>query len=524
MNPAIIEKPRQRVKNRRHPELNFWYATQAIAFLTSSLSGAKDRGLGPLQSPTRAIRNNRKLQKTNASAILQSSTFARVRTKIGVHVHLTPFPAQTSIVFSHSSMRNPKDPMKTLRHAYLDCFSGISGDMVLGALVDAGADLGAIESELRKLGLEGWTISAEKVKRGQIFATQVKVASTEGHHHRGLSIILDRIDKGHLVPRAAERARKIFTRLAEAEAKVHQMPIEQVHFHEVGAVDSIVDIVGAAIGFELLGIDEFSCSPLDVGAGQAKTAHGLLPVPAPATAELLKGVPMYTSGIAKELVTPTGAAIATTLATRYSEIPQMTLSAIGYGAGSADLTEKANVLRILIGETAVSEPGEHWDAPITVIETNVDDMSPQIYGYFVERALAAGALDVFSAPVQMKKNRPGLLVTILAESAKVAPLIDLVFRETTTLGVRTHEVRRKILDREFVPVATPFGEVQMKVSRMNGTVLNATPEYEDCQRIAAQKGIPLKQVMAAATFEFQKQTESLPHRTKPAGSKGAANG
>ena len=182
-------------------------------------------------------------------------------------------------------------------------------------------------------------------------------------------------------------------------------------------------------------------------------------------------------------------------------------SVIGYGAGSADLSEKANVLRILIGETAVSEPGEHWDAPITVIETNVDDMSPQIYGYFAERALAAGALDVFSTAVQMKKNRPGLLVTILVEPAKVAALIDLVFRETTTLGVRTHEVRRKILDREFVLVATPFGEVQMKVSRMNGTVLNAAPEYEDCQRIATEKGIPLKQVIAAATFEFQRQAE-----------------
>jgi pyridinium-3,5-bisthiocarboxylic acid mononucleotide nickel chelatase len=297
-----------------------------------------------------------------------------------------------------------------------------------------------------------------------------------------------------------------------------------VHFHEVGAVDSIVDIVGAAIGFELLGVDEFSCSPFDVGAGQVKTAHGLLPVPAPATAELLKSAPMYTSGIPEELVTPTGAAIACTLATRYSEIPPMTLSAIGYGAGSADLTEKANVLRILLGEIALSEPGEHWDAPITVIETNVDDMSPQIYGYFVERALAGGALDVFSTPVQMKKNRPGLLVTILTEPVNAAPLIDLVFRETTTLGVRTHEVRRKILDREFVTVATPFGEVQMKVSRMNGTVLNATPEYEDCQRIAAQKGIPLKQVIAAATFEFQKRAESQPQSSKPAGSKGAANG
>ena len=215
--------------------------------------------------------------------------------------------------------------MKRIRHAYFDCFSGISGDMVLGALVDAGADLRAIETDLRKLGLEAWDISAAKVKRGQIYATQVKVATTEAHHHRGLSVILQRIDKAKLAPRAAERAHKIFTRLAEAEAKVHRMPLEKVHFHEVGAVDSIVDIVGAAIGFELLGIDEFACSALDVGAGQVKTEHGVLPVPAPATAELLKGAPMFTSGIAKELVTPTGAAIATTLSTRYAEIPEMTL-------------------------------------------------------------------------------------------------------------------------------------------------------------------------------------------------------
>jgi uncharacterized protein (TIGR00299 family) protein len=394
--------------------------------------------------------------------------------------------------------------MKTLRHAYFDCFSGISGDMVLGALVDAGADLRVIESELSKLGLEGWSISAERVKRGQISGTRVKVETSEGHHHRGLSVILDRIEKAQLAPRAADRARRVFTRLAEAEAKVHQMPVEQVHFHEVGAVDSIVDIVGAAIGFELLGIDAFACSPLDVGSGQVRTAHGLLPVPAPATAELLKGAPVYTSGIVKELVTPTGAAIATTLSTRYSEIPRMTLSAIGYGAGSSDLAEKANVLRIVIGEVVVTEPGEHWDAPVTVIETNVDDMSPQIYGYFAERVLAAGALDVFSAPVQMKKNRPGLLITILAEAGNVTRLIDLLFRETTTIGVRMHEVRRKTLDREFVPVMTAFGEVTMKVSRMNGTVLNAAPEYEDCQRIAAEKGIPLKQVMATASFEFQK--------------------
>jgi len=407
--------------------------------------------------------------------------------------------------------------MKSIRHAYFDCFSGISGDMVLGALVDAGADLRSIEADLRKLGLEGWSISASKVKRDEIFATHVKVETSEDHHHRGLSIILQRIDDAKLAPRAAARASKIFTRLAEAEAKVHQVPVEQVHFHEVGAVDSIVDIVGAALGFELLGIDEFACSAFDVGAGQVNTAHGLLPVPTPATAELLKGAPLLTSGIAKELVTPTGAAIATTLATRYAEIPEMTLQAIGYGAGSADLKEKANVLRLLIGETAVSEPGEYWDAPVTVIETNIDDMSPQLYGYFAERALAAGALDVFSSPVHMKKNRPGLLVTMLSEPHNVSRLIDLTFREATTIGVRAHEVRRKTLARESVTVETPFGEVRMKISRMHGSVLNATPEYEDCRRIAAQNGIPLKHVLEAATYQFQKWVEAQPKTATPDG-------
>jgi uncharacterized protein (TIGR00299 family) protein len=398
--------------------------------------------------------------------------------------------------------------MKSIGIAYFDCYSGISGDMVLGALVDAGADLRAIEADLRRLGLENWSISADKVKRGAITATQVKVESREEHHHRGLSIILKRIEDAKLAPRATERAKKIFTRLAEAEAKVHDMPIEQLHFHEVGALDSIIDIVGAAIGFELLRIDEFACSAFDVGGGQVKTAHGLLPVPAPATAELLRGAPMYSSGIQHELVTPTGAAIATTLATRFAAAPEMKLRTIGYGAGSKDLNEQANVLRLLIGESVTSEAGERWDAPVTVIETNLDDMSPQIYGYFAEKALAAGALDVFSSPVQMKKNRPGMLVTLLCESANVSQLIDLVFRETTTIGVRTYEARRKTLDREFVPVETPFGQVRMKISRINATVLNATPEYDDCQRIAAEKGIPLKQVIASAAFEFQKQFPS----------------
>lgn len=415
--------------------------------------------------------------------------------------------------------------MKNVGIAYFDCFSGISGDMVLGALVDAGAELSALERELRKLNLPGWSISAEKVRRRSIMATQVKVTvagqgspgqsahhehahghGKHAHEHRGLAEILQMIDGAALAPLAADRARRIFQRLGEAEAKVHGIAIENVHFHEVGAVDSIIDIVGAAIGFDLLGIDEFACSSMDLGSGQVHTEHGVLPVPAPATVELLRGAPTHSSGIERELVTPTGAAIATTLATQFGAIPPMRLRAIGYGAGSADLAEKPNVLRLLVGERIETQAGE-WDAPITVIETNVDDMSPQIYGYFAEKALAAGALDVFSTAAQMKKNRPGLLVTILSDPENVSSLIDLVFRETTTIGVRTYDVRRKTLDRESVPVETRFGTVRMKVSRRNGSLLTATPEYDDCQVIAAERGVPLKDVIAAASFEFQKQAQ-----------------
>jgi pyridinium-3,5-bisthiocarboxylic acid mononucleotide nickel chelatase len=394
-----------------------------------------------------------------------------------------------------------------MKLAHFDCFSGISGDMTLGALVDAGADLATIKSELRRLDLKGWQISAERVKRGALFATNVKVESTEKHHHRGLSTILDLIDRAELAPRIKGRATKIFRRLGEAEAKVHQVEIEKVHFHEVGAVDAIIDIVGAAIGFELLAIDEFSCSAFDVGAGTVKTAHGILPVPAPATAELLRGAQSFSSGVQCELVTPTGAAIATTLANRFAEMPPMKIESVGYGAGSTDLPDRPNVMRLLVGVGTATVQGEHWDPPVVVIEANLDDMNPQIFGYFVEQALAAGALDVFSSSVQMKKNRPGLLVTLLAEPENLNRLIDLVFRETTTIGVRTHEVRRRTLKREIVAVETPLGEIRMKISRLNGTMLNVAPEYEDCQRLAAQKGIPLKEVLALANFHYQKQRE-----------------
>lgn len=386
--------------------------------------------------------------------------------------------------------------------AYFDGFSGASGDMVLGALVDAGLELARLEAELRKLPLGGWAIAAEKVKRGALQATHVKVSSTETHHHRGLSKIENIIGEAKLSPRAAEMAVRIFRRLGEAEAKVHGVPLEKVHFHEVGAVDSIIDIVGAAIGFDLLGITEFACAPLNVGGGKVKTEHGILPVPAPATVELLKGVPTYSSGIERELVTPTGAAILATVAAHFGQQPAMSVAAVGYGAGTAQIAEQPNVLRVLLGESAVARVAPA-DEVITVMEVNLDDMNPQIYGYFAEKALGAGALEVYATPVQMKKNRPGQLVTILCAAADERALAELLFRETTTIGVRTWQVQRRTLVRESVKVQTAHGEVRVKISRQNGLVLNAAPEYEDCRRIAEERGVPLKEVLAAAVAAYR---------------------
>ena len=405
-----------------------------------------------------------------------------------------------------------------MKIAYLDCFSGISGDMVLGALVDSGLSPDLLRESLAALQLPGWRLTAEKVKRGAIAATHVKIATDEHHHHRGLSVILRMIDDAALPAPVKSTASQIFQRLGEAEARVHQVKIEEVHFHEVGAVDAILDIVGAAIGFHTLNIDEIVCSPLDVGAGQVQTAHGILPVPAPATGDLLRGATTYSSGIQKELVTPTGAAIATTLAKKFAPLPAMQLESIGYGAGSADIPGRPNVLRLLIGQPAALRAPDHpsiykglgWDRPVQVIEANLDDMNPQIYGYFVDQALAAGALEIFSTPVQMKKNRPGILLTMLCNEDRVEALTDLLFRETTTIGARIHESRRRILNREIVKLQTPLGEIRMKISRLNGTVLNAAPEFEDCQRIAAERDIPLKEVLASASFHYLQSTKPKP--------------
>jgi uncharacterized protein (TIGR00299 family) protein len=391
-----------------------------------------------------------------------------------------------------------------MRIAYFDCFSGASGDMLLGALVDAGLEPGRLEAELRRVPLPDWSLTAEKTKKKGIAATQVRVRSGEHHPHRGLAEILRLIDLGRqagLAPSAAGRAAEIFRRLGEAEAKIHNVPVESIHFHEVGAVDAIVDIVGAAVGFDLLGIEEFHSSALNVGGGRVEAAHGVMPVPAPATAELLKGAPSYSTGIERELLTPTGAAILTTIVRRFGPLPRMKVEAIGYGAGSADLPGQANVLRMFVGESASSPLA--WDETISVIEANVDDLNPQVYAYFAERALQAGALDVSTAALQMKKGRPGQLITVLAPPERAEALVELLFRETTTIGVRSYDARRRVLERQIVNVETPYGTLPVKVSRLNGRVLNAAPEFEECRRIALERGAPLKQVLAAAASAFQ---------------------
>jgi uncharacterized protein (TIGR00299 family) protein len=397
-----------------------------------------------------------------------------------------------------------------MKLAYFDCFSGISGDMTLGALVDAGCPVERLREELSGLPVAGWQLSAEKVWKNGMAATWVQVKTEDQAKHRSLSAILEILEKSKLAARTREQAAAIFRRLGEAEASVHDVPMEKIHFHEVGAVDAIVDIVGACVGFEALGIEKFACSALNVGGGTAKMAHGVLPVPAPATAKLLTGKPTYSNGVQKELVTPTGAAIVATLCEAFGPQPAMSVSAIGYGAGTADLEGQPNVVRIMVGEAAEksSQPGlsvpQGFEEEIAVIEANLDDMNPQIYGYFLEKALAAGALDVYTTPVQMKKNRPGTLLTVLCKPEGVQSLMGLIFAETTTFGARTYRAQRRVLPREWVKVRTEFGEVRVKVSRVNGSVLHVAPEFEDCKRVAEEKNVPLQRVIAEAMRSYEK--------------------
>ncbi len=391
-----------------------------------------------------------------------------------------------------------------MKAVYFDCFSGISGDMTLGALVDAGCSVDVLRNKLQGLAVPGWELSSEKVWKNGMAATHVRVKTQETQTHRSLTTILDILKQSSLDHRVKARASAIFTKLGEAEAAVHNVPLEKIHFHEVGAVDAIVDIVGACIGFEELGFEKFACSALNVGGGTAKMAHGILPVPAPATARLLMGKPTYSNGVLKELVTPTGAAIVATLCDAFGPQPAMKVSAIGYGAGTTDLGSQPNVLRIMVGDIADKAIDDHGGT-IRVLEANLDDMNPQIFGYLLEKALAAGALDVFATAVQMKKSRPGTLVTILCKPEEEGKFQQMLFAETTTIGVRSHLVERRALPREFVKVTTRFGEVRIKVARADGIVRQAAPEFDDCRKLAEEKNVPLHEVMEQAMLRFEEQ-------------------
>ncbi len=396
-------------------------------------------------------------------------------------------------------------PQSQMKLAYFDCFSGISGDMVLGAILDAGVSLEQLHSELRALSVPGWTLTSEKVWKNGMAATHVNVQTEDTQTHRSLSTILDILAKSSLPPAVQLRAAAIFRNLGLAEATVHDVPLEKIHFHEVGAIDAIVDIVGACIGFAALGIESFACSPLNVGGGTAKMAHGILPVPAPATARLLLGKPTYSSGVQRELVTPTGAAIVATLCTVFGPQPPMTVSSIGYGAATADLEGQPNVLRLMVG-APVQNSALGTEETIRVLEANLDDMNPQIFGYFLDKALAAGALDVFATPVQMKKSRPGMLVTVLCKPADEQRFQEMLFAETTTLGVRSHGAERRVLPREWEKVSTRFGEVRIKVARLNGIVRQASPEFDDCRKLAEEKNVPLVEIMEEALRNWKQAT------------------
>jgi uncharacterized protein (TIGR00299 family) protein len=377
---------------------------------------------------------------------------------------------------------------------YLDAFSGISGDMLVGALVDAGADPAAIADAIHSLNA-GATVAFEKVKRRGISATKYRVQVEHQHAHRHLSHIVRMIEAAALAERAKRDAVAVFHKLAEAEAEVHGEPIEKVHFHEVGASDSIADIVGACVAFAQLDVDTIVCSPLNVGSGTVRTEHGILPVPAPATARLLAGVPVYARGPAVELTTPTGAAVAVTLAKSFGPLPAMTLSRTGFGAGDHDFPEHANVLRVLLGS------GPHADeaVTVTVIEANIDDLNPQILAYAAELLLERGALDVTLQPIVMKKGRPGHLLRVLALPEQQDALAQTVFAETSSLGVRMYTAERRVQPRSWVEVETKYGTVRIKQSADG---CSYAPEYEDCRKLAAESGAPLKHVIAEANHAY----------------------
>jgi len=387
--------------------------------------------------------------------------------------------------------------MKTL---YFDCFAGASGDMILGALVGAGVDPRALTDQLQSLDVAGWRIDFEKVDRSGISSTFAKVQTPHEHAHRHLRDIRKIILESRLSEGVKDRAVRIFSRLAEAEAQVHNLPVEKIHFHEVGALDAILDVCGAAIGFELLDVDQFICSPLRVGFGMAKMAHGNFPIPPPAVAELLKGKPIYAGDIEGEFVTPTGAAIITTVCDRFEALPSIKIEAAGYGAGTRNPKGFPNALRVLVGETTASLNAT--DESLLMIETNIDDMSPQLFGHVMDRAFQLGALDCYLTQTQMKKNRPGLMVSILCRPRDREKFLEMLFSETTTIGARSYEVTRRALARETIRVETAFGPIDVKVAQINGDV-KAMPEFEQCRIAAEKSGVAVREVQIAASVAYQ---------------------
>jgi uncharacterized protein (TIGR00299 family) protein len=400
-----------------------------------------------------------------------------------------------------------------MRIAYFDCFSGASGDMILGSMLDAGLSLRLLREELKKLRIPAIRLKVKKVLKQGISATQVIVEGrSEKRSHRSLKEMLRIIEGSDIESAVKKKSEEIFRRIASVEAGIHQKPMEEIHFHEIGGLDSIVDIVGAVWGFQQMGIDKLYVSKVNVGTGFVECEHGTLPVPAPATLSLMKGKPIYSSGVEKELLTPTGAALLTSLGSEFGKMPAMMVERIGYGAGRDDLPHP-NLLRLIIGTPAVTSGKER----VTVIETNIDDMNPQFYDYVMEKLFEMEIQEVFLTPIMMKKNRPGTLLTVICPSEKLPSIIEFLLSETTTLGLRWHEEERERADREILTLETRHGKIRFKLAQWEGRAVNLSPEYEDCKRLALKKRVPLKDIFEEAkrvAITFQESQMELSTRRR----------
>jgi hypothetical protein len=398
-----------------------------------------------------------------------------------------------------------------MRIAYFDCFSGASGDMILGSMIDAGLNAQGLRRELRKIPIPNVQLNAKKVLKRGISATQVIITGKRDERsHRNLKELLAIIEKSHLDSEIKKKSREVFERIASVEAGIHRKPVEEIHFHELGGLDSIVDIIGSVWGFRQLGIDKLYVSKVNVGSGFVECEHGILPVPAPATLALMKGKPIYSSGVERELLTPTGAALLTFLGSDFGNMPEMKVERVGYGAGRGDLPHP-NLLRLLIGVPSVHCGMER----VMVIETNIDDMNPQFYDYMIEKLLAMGVMDVFLTPIMMKKNRPGTLLKVICPSEKLPSVTGFLIKETTTLGLRWHEEERNRADREILTLKTRYGKIRFKLARWEGRVVNVSPEYEDCKRLAVKKRMTLKEVFEEARKEALTFLEGSKSRRRP---------